>query len=246
MPDDRLEDRPTPLAEAPLAEARLAEVPGAGGRPDLQQTLALRISQRNLQRTERLARLRPAAPDALPVAIREAISAAASAAPAGTAVPREPVRSGFGLVGTPTPASDAALEEFLRALTGGLALPGGAGPAPAETGTAEPAETERRTGILRFPAPQTGAPEPTGTAEAQDQAGIPADAPADAPIDPLACDLDRLPGAGPGLVWALRRAGIARLADLALLAPEALAARLGPLGRLVPAARWIETARAAL
>lgn len=229
MPDDRLEDRPAPLAEAPRAEAS-----GAGARPDLQQMLARRISQRTLQRTERLARLRPAAPDAIP------------AAAAAIAVPREPIRSGLGLVGTPPPASDAALEEFLRALTGGLALPGGAGPAPAETGTAEPAEPERGAGILRFPAPQPGAPETAGTAETPDQTGIPADMPIGAPIDALACDLDRLPGAGPGLVWALRRAGIARLPDLALLAPEALAARLGPLGRLVPAARWIEAARAAL
>jgi hypothetical protein len=58
-------------------------------------------------------------------------------------------------------------------------------------------------------------------------------------------DLDRLPGAGPGLVWALERAGIRRLADLAPLDPDALAARLGPIGRLVPAQAWIETARAA-
>ena len=56
-------------------------------------------------------------------------------------------------------------------------------------------------------------------------------------------DLDRLPGAGPGLVAALRRAGLARLADIAPLAPEALAARLGPLGRLVPAAAWVAAAR---
>jgi predicted flap endonuclease-1-like 5' DNA nuclease len=58
-------------------------------------------------------------------------------------------------------------------------------------------------------------------------------------------DLDRLPGAGPGLVAALRRAGLGRLADIAPLAPEALAERLGPLGRLVPAAAWVAAARAA-
>jgi len=60
-----------------------------------------------------------------------------------------------------------------------------------------------------------------------------------------ACDLGTLDGAGPGLVWALRRAGLASLADVAVLEPEALAARLGPLGRLVPARAWIEAARAA-
>ena len=61
---------------------------------------------------------------------------------------------------------------------------------------------------------------------------------------PAACDLDRLPGAGPGLVWALRRAGLRRLAEVAALEEVELATRLGPLGRLVPAAAWIATARA--
>ncbi len=110
------------------------------------------------------------------------------------------------------PAADdaeAALEEFLRALTGGRDA--GAGrrpPAP------EPAA------VLHFQRPEAPAePEPdTG-------------------------DLDRLPGAGPGLVAALRRAGLARLADIAPLAPEELAARLGPIGRLVPAAAWVAAAR---
>ena len=66
-----------------------------------------------------------------------------------------------------------------------------------------------------------------------------------APAPAPACDLDRLPGAGPGLVLALRRAGLARLADVAAVAPEELAARLGPIGRLIPAERWIAAARAA-
>ena len=56
-------------------------------------------------------------------------------------------------------------------------------------------------------------------------------------------DLERLAGVGPGLVWALRRAGIPDLASVAALEPEALAARLGPLGRLVPARAWVEAAR---
>ena len=47
---------------------------------------------------------------------------------------------------------------------------------------------------------------------------------------------------GPGMLWALRRAGVAALADLAALEPAALAARLGPLGRAVPALAWIATA----
>ena len=64
--------------------------------------------------------------------------------------------------------------------------------------------------------------------------------------DPAAGGLGRLPGAGPGLVWALERAGFATLADIAALAPEALADRLGPIGRLVPAGAWIAAARAAV
>ena len=56
-------------------------------------------------------------------------------------------------------------------------------------------------------------------------------------------DLERLDGVGPGLVWALRRAGIPDLASVAAPEPEALAARLGPLGRLVPARAWVEAAR---
>ena len=68
------------------------------------------------------------------------------------------------------------------------------------------------------------------------------EAPAEAAEAPPG-DLDRLPGVGPGLVWALERAGLRCLADLAPLAPAELAARLGPLGRLVPAERWIAAAR---
>jgi len=112
------------------------------------------------------------------------------------------------------PAADdaeAALEEFLRALTAAGA------PTPASATAPEPAP--ELAAVLHFQRPEA-APEPDG-------------------------DLDRLPGAGPGLVAALRRAGLARLADIAPLAPEALAERLGPLGRLVPAAAWVAAARAA-
>jgi predicted flap endonuclease-1-like 5' DNA nuclease len=60
---------------------------------------------------------------------------------------------------------------------------------------------------------------------------------------PAASDLAALPGVGPGLVWALGRAGVASLADLAAAAPEELAARLGPVGRLVDIAGWIAAAQ---
>jgi predicted flap endonuclease-1-like 5' DNA nuclease len=149
-----------------------------GGAP--RQTLAQRLAERNRQRAlraERLARLRAPDPDA-----PDGRSRAADAA-------------------------EAALEDFLRALTGGqAAVP--AGP-PVEPGE-----------VLRFPRPET----PPAAAAAPS-------------------DLERLPGVGPGLVWALERAGVRRLADLAELAPAELARRLGPLGRLVPAEAWIARAR---
>jgi hypothetical protein len=56
--------------------------------------------------------------------------------------------------------------------------------------------------------------------------------------------LARLPGAGPGLVAALARAGVPDLAALARLDPETLAARLGPIGRLIDLETWIAIARA--
>lgn len=219
MPDDRLEDCLPPALSSSNSVLAEAPAPGTGVRQrgvqtGVQQTLAMRITQRNLQRNERLARLRPAAPAATP---------AAAEAPRETAS-CEPARAGLSLVETPPPANDAALEEFLQALTGGLALPGQAVPAGA--------------GILRFPEPR-----PPVAPEAAAEAGSPVE-PAET-VAETAPDLDRLPGAGPGLIWALQRAGIARLADLAPLEPADLAARLGPLGRLVPAAAWIAAARAA-
>jgi predicted flap endonuclease-1-like 5' DNA nuclease len=85
--------------------------------------------------------------------------------------------------------------------------------------------------------PGPAAPRPLPTGEVLPFQAAPAPAPA--------CDLDRLPGAGPGLVLALRRAGLPRLADVAGLAPQELAVRLGPIGRLIPAETWIAAARAA-
>jgi predicted flap endonuclease-1-like 5' DNA nuclease len=156
------------------------DLPGVCGP---RQTLAMRLAERNRQRelrAERLARLRPEAPN-----------------PAPNPAP-DPA---------PDPADDAeaALEEFLRALTGDRARAPAPAPAP------EPGA------VLPFQRPAITAPS----------------------------DLGRLPGVGPGLVWALERAGLRRLADLAALEPKELAERLGPLGRLVPAQTWIAAARAA-
>jgi hypothetical protein len=122
----------------------------------------------------------------------------------------------------------AALEEFLRSLNRGLAGGAAAG-APAPSSAPAPAPGE----VLPFqrPLPPEAREAPgSGTAGEAASGGS---------------DLERLEGVGPGLLWALRRAGIPDLASLALLEPEALADRLGPLGRLVPARAWVEAARAA-
>jgi predicted flap endonuclease-1-like 5' DNA nuclease len=128
----------------------------------------------------------------------------------------------------------AALEAFLARLTGGLGL------AATPEGLVPGARA-----VLPFQRPAPKAPagqDPAADENAQDAARA---------LDALAasleaaCDLERLPGAGPGLIWALRRAGVRRLSDLAALDRETLAARLGPLGLLVPLERWINTARAA-
>jgi predicted flap endonuclease-1-like 5' DNA nuclease len=174
------------------------------------QTLAMRLAEREQQRrlrAERLARLR-AAPG-----LAEDPAEDPAGAPSPGLAPKSAAESVAESVAEPAAESApaavdaedaaAALEEFLRALTGG-AKP--AAPAP------EPAA------VLHFQRPTSGAP---------------------------GRDLDRLPGVGPGLVRALERAGLRRLADIAPLAPEELAARLGPIGRLVPAQAWIDAARAA-
>lgn len=110
--------------------------------------------------------------------------------------------------------ADAALADFLRALTGGV--PPAPAPLPAEPGA-----------ILHFQRP-ADRPDPETAATL------------------AASGLEQLPGAGPGLVWALGRAGLDSLAAIAPLAPAELAERLGPIGRLVPAERWVATARAAV
>lgn len=121
-----------------------------------------------------------------------------------------------------------------------------AGPAAASSDEAETALQEflrALTGDLPAAAPAQAAAEPAEVLSFQRPerpAGIP-EASAVA-----VSDLERLPGVGPNLVWALEQAGIGCLADLAPLTPEDLVARLGPIGRLVPAAGWIAAARASL
>lgn len=55
-------------------------------------------------------------------------------------------------------------------------------------------------------------------------------------------DLHRLPGAGPGLVWILQRAGIETLGQLAVADAASLAGRLGLIGELLDLPAWIAEA----
>ena len=280
-----------------------APAPGA-----VRRTLALRLAQRGRLRelrAERLARLRAPAPapggtvpkgaapppEAPPAPALPASPSAPPAAslPASLATPPEAAPAGTAGDVAPLPRRKvaeedavAALEEFLRALTGGLGdpLPPATAllPSPAEPAAVLPfqrretadAAPERDRAAATGANPRPVPPDPTVTAEpfpaaplpepdaaplaaALSAAGAPASPPASPPVMPspmpslmpAITGLEQLPGAGPGLVWALGRAGVGSLGDLAALDPEALAERLGPIGRLVPAARWIAAARAA-
>jgi predicted flap endonuclease-1-like 5' DNA nuclease len=208
-----------------LTEDRLPPVADRAAERDLPDPAAARARLRAL-RAERLARLHAApAPEPAPIPIPEAPPAASAAGPAPRPAPEDL-------------ADPDALVAFLRALTG-----------DAEPHT-EPLDAPRETPrpaaeVLHFhrPVPVDPVPDPPAAEAAPEPKATPAETPAETPVP--AGDLDRLPGVGPGLVWALGQAGITRLADLAPLAPEDLAARLGPLGQLVPAATWIAAARAA-
>ncbi len=269
MSDHRLKDRPAAPNSAPTSAAGPAEV--AAG---VHLTLAARIAQRGRLRAERaarLARLRPEAGETAGEIVGEAAGETAGEANGEAPGPRPAITALAAVAAVPVPdpslpvaspistaapalggraPSDAqlALEEFLRALTGASAP---ARPAP-RGAAAEVLPFQRQGEAARTPAiPVAPAPvfvdapalvsaAPPDPAPAPTPAAL---APAE-PVAPAACDLDRLPGAGPGLVWALRRAGLRRLAEVAALEEVELATRLGPLGRLVPAAAWIATARA--
>jgi predicted flap endonuclease-1-like 5' DNA nuclease len=252
-----------PKTESPGESPReFPNVPG-GQTPGetARRTLALRIAQRNRLRAERLARLRagarvrPTVPEPSPAAATDP-EPETSAPETTAAVPDLPetkpepeialeaVPKTESVTATaPDAAEDvtadtadeladevaeasAALEEFLQALSDV------AGPAPEMT---EPAA------VLRFQRP-AGPSEPIGSLPGSPATARRAKGDAE-PIAAPICDLHLLHGAGPGLIWALQRAGIACLAEMAPLAPDALADRLGLLGPLVPAERWIAAAR---
>jgi hypothetical protein len=257
-----------PTTQPECANAPAGQTPSEAAR----RTLALRIAQRNRLRAERLARLRPGAraeararpdpepapsprpspvvtgdPEAAPVADGTAAAAAdlpepetattpepgpeAAAAPAAgkTAAATTDEALADDLAEEVAEAS-AALEEFLQALTAAT------GPAPA---MAEPAA------VLRFQRP-AGPSEPIGPPLPASSASLAPSRRGKHDAEPIAapiCDLHLLHGVGPGLIWALQRAGIACLAELAPLEAGTLADRLGPLGPLIPTESWITTAR---
>jgi predicted flap endonuclease-1-like 5' DNA nuclease len=173
-------------------------------------------------RAERLARLHGAAAD-----VRPAPPFEPSTGPGA----ERGLESGWGLEPAPGRGPDPEDPEALHALLHAL-----------RAATAEPPPCGPAAEVLPFQrAPERLAERPSdrmpvlvpGTA--RESACDPAPAPGR--------DLARLPGVGPGLVWALERAGISRLADLAAANPDALADRLGPPGALVDLDAWIGFAR---
>ncbi len=256
MSEHHLKDRP-PVPSGVQAAIQSGAVTGAGilgeAAPSVHLTLAARIAQRGRLRAERaarLARLRPEAPAEVGREVRAGVGTAPETVPepgpARAAAPETTSGATSGTPPEPIPArrgpSDAqlALEEFLRALTG-AETPATPRATRASRGAAEVLPFQRLGETPRQPA---AVPTEAAQTEAVEAAAAAAEIPAAEPAAAPACDLDRLPGAGPGLVWALRRAGLRNLAEVAELDEAALATRLGPLGRLLPAATWIAIARA--
>ncbi len=114
---------------------------------------------------------------------------------------------------------------------------------PAETPAAAPP-------VAVAPEPATAPPdaEPASEPEAE-VAPAPAASPSAPPpvAQPQAAsvesDLDGLPGAGPGLIWMLHRAGVPDLATLAQADQQELAQKLGVIGEILDLGYWIDHAR---
>lgn len=217
-----------------LLEERIATTAAAPPREAARRTLAMRIAHRNRLRAERLGRLRAGDGAAASSAPPSASQTPPQPAPAPTVMSAPPVTA---IPPAPEAAevdAGAALEEFLRALTGEGDVPASA-PEPGDDDPEMPDEPSPAA-VLHFQRP--------GAAGAA--AGPAAPGFAEAAGGQLAAsDLALLPGMGPSLIWAFRRAGIPSLAALAGLDEPGLVARLGPLGRLVPAGPWLARARAA-
>ncbi len=190
--------------------------PGDRSAPEPRQTLAMRLAERNRQRALRAERLARLRPGALPPP--EAAPGRMPEAAPGRVVEGF-AEAGAGLADNPEGDRESEPDDAIdsaEALEAFLRALTGDRPAPPPP-AAEPAA------VLSFQRPERPAER-----ERSEDPG----------------DLARLAGAGPGLIWALQRAGLRRLADLAPLGPEELVARLGPIGRLVPAEAWLATARA--
>jgi predicted flap endonuclease-1-like 5' DNA nuclease len=67
--------------------------------------------------------------------------------------------------------------------------------------------------------------------------------PAEPPIRDDTTDLSEIPGIGPGLIWMLREAGVATLADLVRADTPELARKLGAIARLLDLDWFIDFAR---
>lgn len=118
-------------------------------------------------------------------------------------------------------------------------------PAPCD----EAAELEAADAPAEAQADETEPSAPPSKSQARLEVGVAT------PVDPLfgaddvasdESELARLPGIGPGLIWALQRAGVANLADLAAADADALSTRLGVIGDLINVQTWIEEARSAV
>jgi hypothetical protein len=204
----------------------------------LRAALAARDAQQSAQRARRAVRLaRLATPEDRPDLPREVCEAVKGRETHDSLMRGEACNAlarGVGL-------RDAeALESFLAALIGAL---DGEAPraAPAEALAAEVVPIDRSAAPAEAEGGEAlGRVFPFGVA---DRVSPPAAAwPVRPPGD--AAELACLPGAGPGLVGALIRAGVPDLTTLAALGRDDLAARLGPLARLIDLDAWIARAEA--
>lgn len=211
------------------------------GRDRLRAALIARTTQQThlkARRAERLARLRTCAAADGPVALLTPAAAGAPAAVAPTGTPAPTVANGPP-AGAPTlSAAPPSLQHIAEA-----AAPS-ADPDPAPVALPPGAQHDAEA-LERLLAALIGtfepAPEPPAAASAA-VVTLPRPAREGAGYGD-AGGLATLPGAGPGLVAALIRAGVPDLATLATLEPPALAARLGPIARLIDLEAWLAHAR---
>ena len=195
------------------------EAPRAFARPTLSDLREERLRQRReqfLERTTRLDPVSPVSPSAAPVANDAQVADASMAGPDHPGAQADDNRDAG-----PLPATSRLMAD----------LPAGQAPLGiVPVGPSRPTGEERAT-TAEPPAPKRG-PKPKA---AQRPAGMTKDSEADSPL--LA-----LPGAGPGLVWMLQKAGITSLHDLAQADAAQLRRAMGRIGHLVDVPFWIDCA----